>query len=314
VPSETAATRYASISRVLGTVLVLNLAVALAKIGYGYASGTISILSDGFHSLADSASNIVALVGVQIARKPPDQDHPYGHRKFETLAAAGIFVFLLLAVAEVTRAAVARLQSWAAPEVTAVSFAVMLTTLAVNVAVVRYESRMGRRLGSEVLLADARHTRSDVLTSLTVIAALVGVALGYPWLDPLAGLIVAVFIGHTGFLVARDVSQILSDRMVVPEEAIRSVVMGVPALLGCHEIRTRGSADHVFLDLHIWLDAGTRLDDAHAVSHVVKDRVMRRFPQIADAVIHIEPPPVGWKVPGARAAAGDPPGQREERR
>jgi cation diffusion facilitator family transporter len=314
VAAVTGAARYARISRVLGLVLVLNLAVALAKILFGYATGTVSILSDGFHSLTDGASNVVGLVGVRVARKPPDDDHPYGHRKFETLAAAAIFVFLLLTVAEVVRAAVGRFLGGPEPVVTAASFAVMLGTLAVNLGVVTYESRMGRRLGSEVLLADARHTRSDVLTSTTVIVALVGVSLGYSWLDPLAALVVAVFIGRTGYQIARDVSQILADRTVVPEEEVRAVVMGVPGLLGCHEIRSRGSSDHAFLDLHIWLDAATRLDDAHALSHVVKDRIMSRFPQIADAIIHIEPPPRGWSSRrGARAFRRGAASQRERR-
>ncbi len=100
--------RNAAISRVLFRVLLLNLAVAGAKLVFGYATGAVSIISDGFHSLADTASNIFGLIGTRASRKPPDEDHPYGHRKYETLAAAGIFVFLLLAVIEVARAALAR--------------------------------------------------------------------------------------------------------------------------------------------------------------------------------------------------------------
>lgn len=275
----------------LRRVLLLNLAVAAAKIAFGAATGTVSILSDGFHSLTDGASNVVALVGVHVAAKPPDEDHPYGHRKFETLAAVGIGMFLLLVMLGVVETAWDRLRGGAAPDVTRWSFAVMLVTLGVNLFVVAYESRAGRRLRSEVLVADARHTRSDVLTSLTVVAALVGMHLGIPLLDPIAALVVAVFIGLTGVQIARDTSSILSDRSVMDEDQIRAVVMGVPGLLGCHEIRTRGTADYVFLDMHIWLAPETTLFDAHAASHAVKDRLMQRFPEIADAVIHIEPPP-----------------------
>jgi cation diffusion facilitator family transporter len=228
---------------------------------------------------------------VRAARKPPDVEHPYGHRKFETLAAGGIFVMLLLVVVEVLRRVSGRLQGELAPEVGAASFAVMLATLAINVLVVRYEHRAAERLGSEVLFADAMHTRSDLLTSVTVIAALVGVQAGYPLLDPLAGLVVAGFIGKAGYDVARHASRILSDRMVLAQDDIRRVVMQVPGILGCHHIRTRGSADHVFLDLHIWMRPETRLDEAHGLSHVVKDRLIARYPQITDAIIHIEPPP-----------------------
>ena len=168
---------------------------------------------------------------------------------------------------------------------------VMMATLVINLAVVAYETREGRRLKSEVLLADAKHTRSDVLTSLTVLVALVGVSAGYPWLDPLAALLVAGFIGHACWEIAQDASRILADETVLAEGDLRREIQAVPGILGCHQIRSRGPADHVFLDLHLWIDGETPLRVAHARSHVVKDRLMSRYPQIVDVVIHIEPPP-----------------------
>jgi cation diffusion facilitator family transporter len=277
---------------VLVRVLVLNLAVAIAKIAFGYSSGAISILSDGFHSLTDAASNIVGLIGVRAASQPPDADHPYGHRKYETVAAAAVTVFLILVVIEVLRNAFNHLTGRALPhDISVASFVVMLVTVAINLVVVAYESREAERLGSEILLADAMQTRGDVWSSVTVIAALVGARAGLPILDPLAALVVAGFIGHAGFQIARATTGILSDRIVISDADLEHVVMGVPGVLGCHHIRTRGSADHVFLDLHVWLPADMRLTDAHNLSHVVKDRLMARYPQIADAVIHIEPPP-----------------------
>ena len=283
--------RTSAVTRVLLRVLLLNLAVAAAKLLFGYSTGSVSIVSDGFHSLTDTASNVLGLVAVRASRKPPDEDHPYGHRKYETLAAAGIFVFLLLVVVEVVQTAIRRLRSGHTPEVSIASFVVMLATLAVNLAVVRYEAGSGRRLGSELLLADAAHTRSDVLTSCAVILSLVAVALGFPALDAVGAIIVAVFIARTGYQIGLETSGILADRVVLSEEDIRRVVMSVPDVVGCHRIRTRGSYDHTFLDLHVWFPARMPLDDAHRLSHVVKDRLMESFPQIADAIIHIEPPP-----------------------
>jgi cation diffusion facilitator family transporter len=285
--------RYAAVSRVLTRVLLLNLTVAVAKIVFGYASGAISILSDGFHSLTDTASNVVGLIGIRAARRPPDEDHPYGHRKYETVAAAAVTVFLLLVVVEVLRNAFNQLsgRSTAPPSITIASFVVMLVTIAINLFVIAYESREAKRLASEVLLADATQTRGDVWTSVTVIVALVGARLGLPILDPLAALVVAGFIGHSGYQIARATTRILSDEIVIAESDIEKVVMSVTGVLGCHHIRTRGSSDHVFLDLHVWLPADMALVNAHALSHVVKDRLMTRYPQIADAIIHIEPPP-----------------------
>jgi cation diffusion facilitator family transporter len=197
----------------------------------------------------------------------------------------------MLAVFEIGRSALKRFGSPAPPEVTWLSFAIMIGTLIVNVAVVRYESREGRRMHSELLLADAMHTRSDVFATIGVLISLAAVRAGYPVLDPIGGVAIALLIARTSFEIARDTTRILSDRVVIDEEQIRQIVMGVPEVLGCHHIRTRGPLDHVFLDLHVWFAPESTLREAHRISHVVKDRLMERFPQIADAIIHIEPPP-----------------------
>ena len=282
--------RHHSVVRVLRRVLVLNLLVAFAKIALGYLSGAVSILSDGFHSLADASSNVVALVGVSAAQRPADEDHPYGHRKYETMASLGILMFMLIVLSEVARHAIGHLRAPRQPSALPVGMITMIATLAVNVLVVRYESRAARRLRSEVLGADARHTQSDVWTTVAVVAALVGVWLGYPIFDPLAGLVVSVFIGYACWQIAREASGILADQVVIAEEELRSIVESVPGVVGSEKIRTRGTADTVFVDLHLWIDPRTPLGEAHAVSHVVKDRLMAQFPAIVDVVIHIEPP------------------------
>jgi cation diffusion facilitator family transporter len=283
--------RQGAISRVLLRVLLLNLVVAGAKLVFGYSTGAVSMISDGFHSLTDSASNVMGLTAARAARRPPDADHPYGHRKYETLAAAGIFVMLLLVVVEVLRGALTRLVEGGAPDVNTWSFVVMGLTLAINLMVVRYERGQGNALKSELLMADATHTQSDVLTSCAVLASLAAVRLGYPVMDPLAALVIAAFITRSCLKIARDAGGILSDRVVLEEEDIRRVVMSIPEVLGCHHIRSRGSLDHIFLDLHVWFRGEITLFEAHRLSHVVKDQLMASFPQIGDAIIHIEPPP-----------------------
>ena len=284
--------RYHAVARVLWRVLLLNFGVAMAKIAFGYMGGAISVLSDGFHSLTDAASNVVGLVGVYAAHQPPDEEHPYGHRKYETVAASAVTVFLLLVMVEVLRNAFNHLSGRSAPhEISIGSFVVMIVTVGVNLIVIAYESREATRLGSEVLLADAMQTRGDLWASVTVMAALAGARAGLPILDPLAALVVAGFIGHAGFQIARATTRILSDQVVMSEADLERVVMSVPGVVGCHQIRTRGSTDHVFLDLHVWLPAEMPLAEAHHLSHVVKDNLMARYPKIVDAIIHIEPPP-----------------------
>ena len=291
-PTRALADRYTEVTRVLWRVLFVNLAVAAAKIALGYATGAVSILSDGFHSLTDSASNVVALVGVSAAQRPPDADNPYGHRKYETMASLAILIFLVVVLVQVVSASIDRLMNGGTPpRVFPEGIALMTATLIINVFVVWYELGQSRRLKSEVLRADAKHTRSDVLTSIAVLGALIGVWWGYPVLDPLAAVLVAGFIGHACWGIAQEASGILADHIVIPEDEVRAVVQSVPEVLGCEKIRTRGAADYAFMDLHLWLDGATPLQSAHSISHVVKDRLMTKFPELVDVIIHIEPPP-----------------------
>ena len=173
--------RMRSIRRVLWIVLMLNLAVAAAKYVYGVISGSASMQADGIHSVFDSAGNVVGLVGIALAVRPADEGHPYGHAKFETYASLAIGALLLLAAFEVGSSAIAKLVSGVfTVEVTPISFAVMIGTLAVNLGVTTYERRCAKRLKSEVLAADANHTLSDALVSVGVIVGLVAVSLGFP--------------------------------------------------------------------------------------------------------------------------------------
>ena len=280
-PQALSPTRYAPVSRVLFLVLFPNLGVAVAKIVFGYSSGAISILSDGFHSLTDAASNVVGLIGVKAAERPPDEDHPYGHRKYETVAAAAVLLFLLLVVVEVLRNAFNHLSGRAAPvEISLASFVVMIVTVAVNLVVIAYEGRAATRLASEVLLADVLQTRGDVWTSLTVIAALAGARFGLPILDPIAALVVAAFIGYSGYQVARATTGILSDRIAIADADLERVVLSVPGVLGCHRIR-RAGRPITSSSTCTWLPMTYASADAHELSHVVKDRLManaRRLP------------------------------------
>ena len=161
---ESLLSRASDVSAVLYRVLFLNFVVAAAKLALGVSTGAVSVLSDGYHSLTDTASNVVGIIGVRVAGAPPDQDHPYGHRKFEAMASVGILLFLLLVLREVLSAAWERYQQGGQPDIGGLTFVVMGGTFLVNLGVVFYERRAARRLNSEVLLADAHHTMSDLLT------------------------------------------------------------------------------------------------------------------------------------------------------
>lgn len=282
--------RVHAVRRVLVWVLVLNLVVALAKLGYGVLIGSVSVTADGFHSLFDGTSNVVALIGLGIAARPADRGHPYGHSKFETFATAAIGALLLFAAWNVGSSAFERLSDpGSGPRVDAVSFIVMVGTLVVNVFVTVAERRAGERLGSGILKADASHTGSDVLVTLGVVGGLVAVRLGYPVADPLLGLIVAGFIVVTAFRVLASAGTALSDSARIDPAAICDVVLAIEGVRGCHDIRTRGGESEVYVDLHVQVDPGMTVADGHAVVERVEKAVAEGFSDVIDVIAHLEP-------------------------
>ena len=278
------------VERVLWVVLVLNLMVAAAKYFYGLASGSASMQADGIHSVFDSVGNIVGLVSIALAARPADEGHPYGHSKFETYGSLAIGALLLLAAFEVGSGAVGKLMSGSyTAVVTPASFAVMVGTLVINLFVTTYERRAGRRLKSEIIMADAAHTLSDVFVSLGVIAGLVLVALGFPQADPLMALVVTAAILVSAWGVFRTAFRTLSDTAQLPEAAVRAVAASVPGIRGVHRVRTRGTEAEVYCDLHIWVDPAMTVRDAHALGDEVEAAVKEQFPAVREVLVHIEP-------------------------
>ncbi len=275
--------------RVLWVVLWLNLGVAAAKLIYGWMTGSVSMQADGIHSSFDGMSNVIGLIGLWVAAHPPDAGHPYGHKKYETFAAAGIGLLLFGTCLYILRNSYLHWREGVVPEVTRISFAIMLGTMAVNWGVTTWERRRGEALGSEVLVADSYHTASDILSSFAVLVGLAAVTAGYPLLDPIAGVVIAGFIGHTGVLVLRETMQSLSDRARIDAEAIRRVALTVEGVRCCDNIRTRGMARHVFMDLSIHVEPAMTIARAHAVAHNVEDRLKQTFPGVAEVVVHVEP-------------------------
>jgi cation diffusion facilitator family transporter len=281
--------RQRRIARMLWRILWLNLIVALAKLIYGFQSGAIAITADGLHSLMDASSNVLGLVGVSVARRPPDDNHPYGHRKYETFAALGIAAMLFLGCWEILSAAVERLRHPVTPAIGAGGFAVMLATLAVNLAVVRAERREGRRLNSELLLADAAHTWSDAFASLLVLASFVALKFGLGWADVAAAGLIVVIILRAGFGILRNTLSTLSDERRIQPGLIEQVALEEPGVMEAHNVRSRGPADDIHVDLHVLVHPDTRLAEAHRIGHRVEQRLRERWRGLTDVVVHVEP-------------------------
>ncbi|HWI62227.1 MAG TPA: cation diffusion facilitator family transporter [Symbiobacteriaceae bacterium] len=278
------------VRRILLAILGLNVAVALAKVIYGWISGSLSMTADGFHSLSDGASNLLGLVGVWLAGVPADENHPYGHKKFETFTTVGIAALLLFVGYEVIQGAIGRIGDPRIPDVSAASFIVMIITLAVNIGVFTYEYRVGRKLGSDFLVSDALHTRSDILVSLSVIGGLVGVKLGLPWLDWVLSLVIAVLIGHSAWEIIKNSAQVLCDAAVLDPAVVVPLVQDIPGVEDCHMVRSRGRSDAVYVDLHLTVDPAMTVGQAHMLAHIAECRLKGKIPGVVDVLVHVEPP------------------------
>ncbi len=278
------------VRRVLILVLVLNVSVALAKLLMGIVIGSISMVADGFHSLTDSSSNIVGLIGVALASRPPDENHPYGHQKIETMATLLIGSLLALTAWEVLTSSIERIRTGGAPDASMPSFAVMFVTIGINLFVVYYERRKAKELNSPILYADSQHTRSDIFVSLGVIVSLVATSLGFPQLDVVVALLITIAIARAAYAIIRDSTLVLVDTAVIEPERIASVAREVPGVRSVHKIRTRGRAGNIQADLHVQVDPHLRLDQAHVIGHRVVDRLREAF-GLSDVVVHVEPPP-----------------------
>lgn len=281
---------YDRIRFVLIAVLVLNWAVAAAKMAYGILTRCQSMIADGLHSFSDGASNIIGLVGIMLSSKPVDEDHPYGHKKYETFFSLGIAALLILVAFNLIRESAGRMTRPLQPDVTVMSFLVMIVTMAVNMAVMSYENKRGRQLHSDMLIADSQHTRADLLTSCAVIAALAGVKAGYPIVDPIATGLIALFIAYAAYGITRDASKVLCDTVVIVDTGkISGIVMKVDGVRACHKIRTRGRPDDICVDLHVQVDSAMVVKDAHKICYAIEDALKKNIAEVTDVLVHVEP-------------------------
>jgi cation diffusion facilitator family transporter len=282
---------HRGVRRVLLITLLLNLAVSAGKIVVGKLSGSLAMVADGFHSLVDGANNVIGLIVAAFAYAPPDRGHPYGHRKFETSATVAIGAALLLLSYNVVFGAFTSARSPAAPDIGWLSWVVMLATMGVNLFVSSYEAREGRRLGSEYLRADATHTRSDLYVSLGVIGSFAAARAGVPRADAVVAGVIGAIIAFQSVQILLRAFHVLTDRAVLDPEAVQEAVRRVPAVQSVRGIRTRGSADAIYVDLVAHVAGGLTLHAAHEVADRIEAAVKEAYPSVVDVVVHLEPAP-----------------------
>jgi cation diffusion facilitator family transporter len=282
------------VRRVLLVTLALNVVVVAGKLVAGLMAGSLSVISDAIHSSVDSLNNIVGLVVMKYATAEPDEGHPYGHAKFETLAAFAIAGFLFVTCYQISLSAIERIiaHEQSAPEITALTIGVMVVTIISNIIVTVYERREGRRLQSAFLIADSAHTRSDVLVSCSVLAGLILIRAGYVWLDPIISLGVAVVIAWSGYQIFKTTVPILVDAAPVPSWRITEIVRSVPGVHSAHDIRSRSQGGEMFVEMHLHIASEFERDHiaSHAITEEIERRLAAEFGRVT-ATIHVEPLP-----------------------
>jgi len=281
--------RTEAIRRVLLAVLGLNILVAGAKLGYGWYSGSVAMSADGVQSLLDGLANVVGLVGIAVAARPPDEEHHYGHERYETLASMAIAGLMTIGVVEVVESAVGQWRTGERPDVTAVSFAVLLGTMAVNAAVSLWERREARRLRSDLLAADARHTASDVLVSAAVVVGLGLERVGLGGADAAVALVVAVTIAWAAWGIVRDASLVLTDAAFVDPRGLLAAIVAAPGVATAHNLRARSSGGRVWVEVHVTVDPDLTVRQAHEVASGVEARIRQEVGPATLATVHVEP-------------------------
>jgi cation diffusion facilitator family transporter len=281
--------RNREVRRVLIITFIANVMVVGVKAAAGLSANSLSVIADSAHSSVDAFNNVMALFLARVAAKEPDAEHPYGHAKFETLGALAIVAFLSIAVYELVVSAIARLLgAGALPEATPLAAIVMFASAVVSFLVANYEERLGRKFHSEILLADAAHTKSDVFASIAVLAGIGLVALGYPKADALFTLLVAVFIARAGWRILTRTVPILVDQRAVDEDTIRRITLETEGVLDCFSVRSRGRAGEVFAELTITVTPTLNVEAAHLIADAVERRVGETL-GAREVVVHVEP-------------------------
>lgn len=278
------------IERVFLTTLLLNLLVAAGKISIGLVSGALAITADGFHSLVDGLGNVVGLIALRVAALPPDDDHPYGHRRFETLAALMIGAFLLLTAWEIGIGALQQLGGGPPPTYTPLTFAVLVTTLCVNIGVNRYQVREGRRLRSELLLADAANTGSDIFVTLSVLLSTVFVArFGWAWVDSIAALIVVALIVRAAWGILHSTGRVLVDTAPYSPAQLRLLLAGVPQVEQVVRARSRGTPDAALIDIDLQVAPGLSAYQTGLIAESVRARLRGELAGLEEIEVHFVP-------------------------
>ena len=287
--------RAAAASRSTWVSVVVNLVLSTVQIVVGVWAKSQSLIADGIHSMSDLVADFVVLFANHHSQKDADEDHPYGHQRFETAASLVLGLLLLAVGVGMVWSAVVKLENpESVPQVHSVALWVAGGALVGKELLFRYMLAVAKKVKSSMLVANAWHARSDAASSLVVGVGIAGNLAGYPILDPIAALIVGFMVGKMGWEFGWDAMHDLMDRAVDEQEvqAIRQTLLDTPGVAGVHDVRTRKMGDMVVVDAHLEVDAQITVEEGHDIAVEARQRVMQRH-RVLNLMTHVDP----WRKP-----------------
>ncbi|MGF1678604.1 MAG: cation diffusion facilitator family transporter [Candidatus Methylacidiphilales bacterium] len=282
--------RYQAVQAVLIRVLIVQILLAVSKLALGWHLGSLSVLTDGIHSFLDGASSVIAMLAIIVASRPPDENHPYGHRKFEVLATFALSGLLLLTCWELLGSAVERLRHpVTTPEFSWWGVLFLTGTLGITLSVSQYEKACGERLNSPLLIADALHTRSDFFSTLVALIGVCAAHFGVFWLDPVAAIVIVLIIGRAAYLIIIQSISTVADENRLDIHKVRKVAERHPKVQNAHAIRSHGMENDIHLDLHIRIDKNLSARQVFDIENQVAENLKTSFPGVTEVSIRHEP-------------------------
>jgi cation diffusion facilitator family transporter len=268
-----------------------NAASVVVKLVFGFLANSIAMMADAVHSVFDSASSVIGIYGTKVSARPPDLDHPYGHGKYEQVAALGITVMMFVAFFNIVHEAIDRAIANVMPTITPYSFAAMGISMLISLLISIYERKIGKATSSMILIADSSHTLTDVFASAVVIAGFVGTKTGLRYADPLAATLVCLFIAYVGYSIFRGATSTLVDQGITLDTLlkVKATVNGLSEDVECHSVRGKTVGDKIYIDMHVTFRGDLSVEQAHKITETIEEKLKETIKGTQEVIIHVEP-------------------------
>jgi len=270
----------------------VNVFQTIIKIGFGILGQSAALIADGIHSLSDLLSDLLVIIAVRLGSREADYEHPYGHRRFETIATVILGVSLITIGGAITWSVMNRMaHPEHLPVPNTMGLGIAAVSILVNEWLYHYTKRIARRTRSKLLMANAWHQRSDAISSLVVLFGIGAVMLGYPLADAIAAIVVALMIAKIGLNLVLESIKELVDTSLPPKlvAEIRATIMGIDGVEGIHLLRTRQMGEDALIDAHIVVDPRITVSEGHSIGDTVRDELISRFDDVMDVLVHVDP-------------------------